>query len=479
MPLLFPRRDPPLLFLLGAFVLASCSDAAPRSTGEPRPPAADFVLAAGDSSYWITSAGGALHLRGAPLDLARVNGRVYELYVADDDRSYEDAVLVGQRVYRRDLVTGDSLLVFQDSVVPRLASLYARLHPDDVSLGPDDEPNDDPLWSVTSTLDLDDVAGPFVSYSLHTDVERDDVAPWHTSRRGVLDLRTGGSATLTSVAGPARAQVERARDRLLTATLDSVRASNDARALAALPYYRLDAASFSLTTIDGAPAVSYAVPGVGDGDAGHLLALAPIPIGDPAWWADASMSLPVTSVDGERDVWRHGSYEVVVRYDSLSGAGMLALRDGSSREWSLGRVPAPATRILWLDHPSVDSVARRAIDRAFDEASLYDDAVRTASWRADRPAHPLVALSHESFTVPLLVRARPRTPQDPPRLRSDRRRSHDAPPGERAAPAVGVRRGDHEHGGPVRRAQRHAPRRRSVHHPVDRSHPVQGADSRR
>jgi hypothetical protein len=149
-----------------------------------------------------------------------------------------------------------------------------------------------------------------------------------------------------------------------------------------LPYYRLDPASFSLTMLDGAPAVSFALPGAGDGDAGHLLALAPIPIGEPDWWSGAVTSLPVASAGGTRDVWRHADYEVVVRYDSLDGTGRLALRDSTSREWALGRVPAPASRILWLDHPSVDSASRRALDRAYQESSLYDDAVRTASLRA-------------------------------------------------------------------------------------------------
>jgi hypothetical protein len=36
-----------------------------------------------------------------------VDGRFYELNVTDDDRSYGDAVLVGQRVYRRDLENDD------------------------------------------------------------------------------------------------------------------------------------------------------------------------------------------------------------------------------------------------------------------------------------------------------------------------------------------------------------------------------------
>jgi hypothetical protein len=354
----------------------------------PPPPTAEFVLSAGDSSFWVSSAAGKIRVRGAPLELAIADGRFYELYVADDDRSYEDAVLVGQKVYRRDLATGDSVLLYQDTVITHLARAYARLHPDDEPLRPNDEPNAEPLWTATSTLALDDVAGPFVSYSLHTDVERDDAPLWHTSRRGVLDIRTGRPATLAAVTGKAQADVERARNRVLRLTLDSVRASRDergTRAAAMLSYYRLDPASFSITTLDGAPAVAYAVPGAGGGDAGHLLALAPIPIGEPAWWSEAASTLPVSSADGGRDVWRHGSYEVVVRYDATNGAAQLALRDSTSREWSLGRVPAPARRILWLDRPPLDSLWRRALDRAFDESSLYDETVRTAAFHP-RPA---------------------------------------------------------------------------------------------
>jgi hypothetical protein len=190
------------------------------------------------------------------------------------------------------------------------------------------------------------------------------------------------------VTGKAQADVERERSRVLRSTLDSVRASRDERgerAAAMLSYYRLDPASFSLTTVDGAPAVAYAVPGAGDGDAGHLLALAPIPIGEPAWWSEAAPTLPISSADGGRDVWHHGSYEVVVRYDSVDGAGQLTIRDSTSREWSLGRVPAPAARILWLDRPPLDSLWRRALSRAFDESSLYDETVRTAAFRRSPP----------------------------------------------------------------------------------------------
>ncbi len=413
-----PASFPPRRFLLLLSLLAPVACREPATADAPPPPAAEFLLAAGDSSFWVTSAGGSVRVRGAPIDIARVDGRFYELYVSDDDRSFGDAVLVGQRVYRRDLETDDSLLVYQDTIVPRIARLYARLHPDDAPLPPDEDESDDPLWMATTTLDLDDVAGPFVSFSLHADVERDDAPLWHTSRRGVIDLRTGGSATLAAVAGTASASVERARREVMESTLDSVRLSQDERgerAAAVLSHYRLDPASFFLTTLDGAPAVSFALPGEGDGDAGHLLALAPIPIGEPAWWTAVASTLPITSTDGLRDVWRHDRYDVVVHYDPLGGGARLVLRDSTSREFTVGRVPAPATRIMWLDRPPIDASARHALDRAFNESILYDDAVRAVAWR------PSIVQPHRGPAV------KPRAPHHQLRLPARRRaREHHA-----------------------------------------------------
>lgn len=375
------RRAFALAVLVAA---AACRGAAPAPAG---PPVADFVLAAGDSSYWVTSADGAVSVRGAPLELARVDGRFYELYVADDDRSYEDAVLIGQRIYRRDLVSGDSLLVYEDTIVPRLATAYARLHPDDVPLQPSDDASDDPLWRATTTIDLSDVHGPFLSFSLHADVERDDADAWHTSRRGVIDLSSGRAATLARVVGGDVTRITRRRSVAAAAMLDSVHAGGDridrARTASLLRAYHLDEGSFSLTTVDGQPAVAYALSGRGEGDEGHLLELPPIVIGEPNWWLDAAPSLPVSSVDGRRQVWRHGRYEVVARQDSSTSAARLFLRDSTSREWPIGSVPVPAARIYWLDHPPADTATRRALSRAFDESALYDDEVRAASRPAD------------------------------------------------------------------------------------------------
>ena len=389
----------PLLPLLATSLallpVAGCRDAASRRVA--RPPAADFVLAAGDSSFWVTSADGVVHVRGAPLEIARVDGRFYELYVEDDDRSFEDAVLIGQRVYRRDLITGDSLIVYEDTIVPRLAALYGRLHPGDARLQPNDDASDDPLWRATTTVDLTALHGPFLSFSLHTDVERDDASPWHASRRGVIDLTNGRPASLARVAVGDLAPIRRRRTLAVAATLDSVRSGGDridrARTAALLGSYHLEPDGFTLTLVDGAPAVSYALAGTGAGEAGHLLELQPIPIGEPAWWPEVAPTLPIGSADGTRDVWRHGRYDVVVRYDSSASVARLLLRDSTSREWPVGRIPAPALRIFWLDQPPVDSTARRALGRAFDESALYDEAARTAS-RHGRLARPITRLVH-------------------------------------------------------------------------------------
>jgi len=117
----------------------------------------------------------------------------------------------------------------------------------------------------------------------------------------VLDLVSGHSATLAAIAGSASLQVTRARGEAVRALLDSIR---DTRSGIPVRSFRLDPASFSLTTTRGEPAIAYALTGAGQGDAGHLLALPPIAIGEPSWWAETAASLPVSSADGSRAVWR-------------------------------------------------------------------------------------------------------------------------------------------------------------------------------
>src|SRR5689334_10075325 len=116
---------------LALVLVAACG---PRERGTSAaaggpPPHAEFLVATQDSTFWITTKGTTVRARGVPLTLAKYDGRFSEIYLAADDRSYQDALFVGFRVYRRDLLSGDSALVFEDSIVPRIAREYAIAHP--------------------------------------------------------------------------------------------------------------------------------------------------------------------------------------------------------------------------------------------------------------------------------------------------------------------------------------------------------------
>lgn len=196
----------------GVVLLAACSGSRNRAPSEP-PPRAEFLLSSADSSFWVATTSGQARVRGVPLTLARYGGRFYEVYVADDDRSYTDALLVGERLYRRDLLTGDSALVFADTTVPRIAGAYSQAHPGETPLRPDDEVEANPGTSATAQLDILGIFGPFLSYEYHVDVKLPGREPWHTTRQGVLDLRSGREAWLRTclVATPANAS-RRAHD---------------------------------------------------------------------------------------------------------------------------------------------------------------------------------------------------------------------------------------------------------------------------
>ena len=108
----------------------------------PPPPAAEFLVSAGDQTYWVRSDNSGLRIRGSPLILARTGGRYYEIFVGEIDRSFPKALLSGERVFRRDLATSDSTMIYDDTAVVRLAEQYHRQHPSAQLLGPDDDPED-------------------------------------------------------------------------------------------------------------------------------------------------------------------------------------------------------------------------------------------------------------------------------------------------------------------------------------------------
>jgi hypothetical protein len=369
--------------------------------------------------------------------VARVDNRFYELYAADDDRSYSNALLVGQRLYRRDLITGDSVVIFSDTTVSHIADIYARTHPDERPLEPDDETEPDPATSATAELDILDVFGPFLSYEYHVDIKLPRQRAWHTTRRGVLDLRTGKPAALPELVGAdasarvtnsARHRFETLRDSALRAR--STLSESDQKALLAFERHHFDPDGFSLEAVDDKPAVTFAIPGSGEGAAGNLFELDPITVDSLNWWASVRPNVPITD-DSSVDRWRTPTYTVLARYDTSGERASLSLADSTKREWALGDASGPFHRIDWLDRPPVSDKERAALRHAFNAAANYDENARVAS-----AFYPSSDASHQN---------RSRKP-------ARNVRAHDA--GTREQHGARVRRRDSVHDGQVRRDRR-------------------------
>jgi acyl-CoA hydrolase len=362
--------------LLVAFLISACR------TETVSPPAAEFLLLAGDSTFWVKSGENGVRVRPSAIQLVRYDGRFHEIYTVEDDRSFTDALIVAQRLYRRDLGTGDSVLLYQDTTIAGIARWYAREHPDDRPLRVDEELPDEPHVSAVSELSVVEHLGPYVSVEHRTDASIADGDGWRSVRRQVIDARDGSRVTVPGLVGDtAGSRVLANGAALFGQSLDSVLASHDSRArlaASALSDFTFDSTSFSLTAVDGTPAVVFVAPGRGERAGGLTLELAPILLPPPPWWNDVRALLARPVAGSGRDSWEHRGYRVVARYSADGREARIWLTDSAGREWSVRRVPGPVWRIFWLDAPDVTPEQRRAIGRAFDEAALYNEETRTA-----------------------------------------------------------------------------------------------------
>ncbi|MGH7648376.1 MAG: acyl-CoA thioesterase [Gemmatimonadaceae bacterium] len=397
----------------GLALVAGCAVACHKPTGGP--PATDFLVFTPDSTYWVHSGAQGVHARGSPIQLARYDGKFYEVYVADDDRSYTNAEIVGQQVWRRDIESGDSSLIFRDTTTDGIEQWYARTHPDDHPLEPDDDPEDNPQVSATSELDLLDQFGPYVSYEYRADLTLDAGDEWHVARRGVLDLRLARDVSLDDLFGDASARALVAKGRtLFSQALDSVLASHDTRARQAadaIGDFTFDSASYNLVERDGKPAIEFVSPGRGSRGGGLTLQLPPIPAASPAWWNEREAGLPDTR-DSTNARWRSGRLEVLARSAAGGDSTSVALIDSTKRAWNVGEVSGPVQRVYWLNKPATDATTLHALARAFDEAALYSDQARTAMNKvppdsnsaqtahlASREGRPVRASQHETSEI--------------------------------------------------------------------------------
>lgn len=394
--------------LLAALAAATFSACVGSRLSRNAPPPASFLVSAGDSTFWVESDSAGLRVRRSSMLLMEYGGRFYELYLTDVDLSYIDAVILGQRVWRRDVASGDSLLLLEDSALVALAADYAARHPNDLPLAPDEEAAEEPSTHATTDTELLDVAGPFLMLEQHVDIDVLGERDHHVTRRAVLDARDGHAVSLRELVGESRAaDVFREGNRLLAAAIDSIRRTSDdraRRAATALTGFALDSLSFSLVEVDGGPAVAFVVPGRGPRAGGYALPLPPIPIVAGPWWDAIREGLPLVSDSGGRTMlWRGTGYDVVARDDSTGESAALGVRRANS-EWIVARVPLPVRRVHRLDPPAAAAGMVPALRRAFDEAALYSGEVRTASRTlpvspAERPVPRRAASAGASATA--------------------------------------------------------------------------------
>ena len=400
------------LVTVSAVLLIGAAGCTSRTAANLPPPATDFVVTAGDSAFWVSTSDGRLRIRRAPLTLAYIDGRFYELYVADDDQSYYDALLIGQRIYRRDLVSGDSIQVFEDKRVSNIARTYAKEHPDERRLDEDEDGSDDPHTVATSDAELLDVLGPLLSYAYTTDIDIATIEDSHTARHGVIDLRDGSAATLRRTFGDSAARRIVAEARAAyRVVIDSVRRSRSARgrrAARVIDAFRFDSTSFALVDIDGRPMVGFYVPGEGTDGGGLALPLPHVRAPEPSWWSTVAVTVPKLGSDSSSEVWGGQGYDVIARYDTSGDYASLVVRDSSRNEWLAGRLPTPTRRVYRLDLPDVGAEARRGLARAFDESTLYSGSARTVLGpRRGRSRVVLARWSRGTSTPPLRAISRP------------------------------------------------------------------------
>ncbi len=179
---------------LGVIPLVGCSLPAPQ------PPSAEFLVADASSTYWVKSGPAGIHARVSPLILTQAGGRYYEVFVGENTRSYEDAVFTAEPIYRRDIITGDSTLLWQDPRIVAWEKVYLARHPSARLLDPELEGGDDVSLSATGEADILGVIGPYLLYTHRSTLENDQAEQADTAR-GVIDIRIGKPVAFGALTG--------------------------------------------------------------------------------------------------------------------------------------------------------------------------------------------------------------------------------------------------------------------------------------
>lgn len=194
------RRGPAaVLAPVLAPVLLAIAMSTACSRRPPGPPDAEFLVATADSAFWVHSGAHGIRVKGVPMTLAHFDGHFYEVFIADVDRSFDDAVFTGERVYVRDLQSNDSTLVYDDTAIVTIAAHHARANPDATPLGPDDETPTDPDVAAVGETDILQVRGPYALLEHRVEYQMPG-GDQHDTVRTAVDLRTGAAATPATIA---------------------------------------------------------------------------------------------------------------------------------------------------------------------------------------------------------------------------------------------------------------------------------------
>ena len=168
------------------------------SLPEARPPSAEFLVADGSSTFWVKSGPSGIHARVSPLILTRAGGRFYEVFVGQSTRSYEDALFSGEPIYRRDLITGESTLLWQDERISAWERAYLAANPEARLLDPDEESENVSLFA-TGESEILGIVGPFILYTHRSNLENLDSQRADTAR-GIIDVRIGKPVPIAALA---------------------------------------------------------------------------------------------------------------------------------------------------------------------------------------------------------------------------------------------------------------------------------------
>ena len=355
----------------------------------------EFLVVSDDSTAWVRTFADTVVVTRAPMLVALLDGRLIEIYVAEDPIDFAESTFLVTRLFRRDLVSGDSTLVFADSTVLREANAYMRAHPTAERLQ-DDEPASPGARAHEASISPMNVVGHTLGLEVHVDRTIGELG-MHDTYRATVDLRTGARLTLADVSarGSAPGTIQRARRDFDVAVVtlagrDAGAAGQAAsRAMAALSF---DSLSFTLTRSGDSLAAQFLVHDeqvIDETRDTHRFALEPVALTEPPWWIGARAPLPRLQPDSSTRV-DLGPLSLDVIYDGEDVA-QIASRTGSGTR-ALMRMRGPVRRVIAVGDSIIQPAGqwRQALERAFSESGYYSDQVRAASLRSR--ARPTAAM---------------------------------------------------------------------------------------